>query len=158
MRNINKLPKFMPGQIVDLSYRSNNGLPNRILIHTVFTSRQHTGWMYRALSEITNETLILTEDAILQCMIHKDAQVYKNICIIKLYNDGWRFAGNYEKIRAQDNASRLALNDRIKNVAIRPALDVNGFPMDNKFGVWVRYYNQIDDVTVNNDDDMVIVK
>ena len=158
MRNINKLPKFMPGQIVDLSYRHGNGLPNRILIHTVFASRQHTGWMYRALSEITNETLILAEDAILCCMINKNAQVYKNISVIKLYNDGWRFAGNYDRDRAHDNASKLAVNDRIKNVAMKPALDANGAPIENKLGVWIRYYNQIDDVKVDDDSDMIMIK
>lgn len=162
MKKITSLPKFMPGQVIDLSYK-NKGLPNRILIKTVFIKEQNSGWMYEVYLENTGETSTLDEAFITNNMTKKESPVYKCREIINLYNDGWRFCGNLSIKEANLTAAKLATNRYIKNIILRHALNYHGCLVSDKYGMWIRYNNTInnDGTIVDNtavDTDIIIVK
>lgn len=162
MRNVTKLPKFMPGQVIDLSYK-NKGLPNRLLIQSVFTREQDNQWMYQCIIESTGESTILNEDFITSNMTRKESEVYKCKEIINLYNTGWRFCGNKSRSCAHSIASKHATNRYIRSIILRPALAPNGCLMQDHYGMWIRYNNTInDDGTVTMDgtvtSDVIIIK
>jgi hypothetical protein len=162
MKNITKLPKFMPGQVVDLSYK-NKGLPNRLLIQSVFIREQDNQWMYQCIIESTGESTILNEDFITNNMTHKESEVYKCKEIINLYNAGWRFCGNKSISTAHTIASKHATNRYIRGIILRPALDSKGCLLHNNYGMWIRYNNTInDDGTIIFDNefasDVIVIK
>lgn len=162
MKVINKLPKFMPGQVIDLSYKY-KGLPNRLLVKSVFTREQDNSWMYDVYLENLGEYTTVNEEFIIGNMTNKDMKVYKCTEIIKLYNDGWRYCGNFSITEAHNTACKLATNPHIKNVIIRHALDGRGCLKNGMHSIWIRYYNVInDDGTINNttceDKDTIIIK
>ena len=162
MKIINKLPKFMPGQVIDLSYKY-KGLPNRLLVKSVFTREQDDSWMYEVYLENLGECTALNEEFIVSNMTKKAMQVYKCSEIIKLYNDGWRYCGNFNSVEAHNTACKLATNPHIKNVIIRHGLNGRGCLENGMHGVWIRYYNIInDDGTIINidceDKDTIIIK
>lgn len=162
MKIINKLPKFMPGQVIDLSYR-HKGLPNRLLIKTVLINEHDDGWMYHVYLENIGECTTLDESFISGNCTSKTAQVYKCAEIIKLYADGWRFCGNYNDKEAYEFASKCATNRYIKDIILRPALDYRGCLMNGKKGMWLRYRNFINDdgTIIKNesiDKDIIVIK
>lgn len=162
MRNVTKLPKFMPGQVVDLSYKS-KGLPNRLLIQAVFTREHDNQWMYQCIIESTGESTTLNEDFIVANMTHKASEVYKCKEIINLYNTGWRFCGNKSKSTAHSIAGKHATNRYVRSIILRPALAPNGCLLQDHYGIWIKYNNIInDDGTVIMGDEMsndvVIIK
>ena len=159
MKKIDRLPRFMPGQVIDLSYK-HKGLPNRILIKTVYTREQDKGWMYAVYLENTGERTALDEDFIISHMTTKSTQVYRSPDVIKLYNDGWRFCGNFDKDTAFDMASKCATNIYIKDIILKPALNAKGCLVNNQYGMWIRYNTIINDngtITGNTEDSDVIV-
>lgn len=162
MKNIDKLPKFMPGQVIDLSYK-HKGLPNRLLIKTVFIREQDDQWMYEVFLENIGNVTTLNEDFIANNMTNKRTQVYKCTEVINLYNTGWRFCGNFDKESAQTVAAKYATNRWIKNIILRHALDSRGCLIANKYGMWIRHNDIInDDGTINGgndyDNDTIIIK
>ena len=162
MKNIAKLPQFMPGQVIDLSYKY-KGLPNRLLVKTVFINEQSNGWMYDVYLENIGEYTTLEEKFIQDNMTHKHMEVYRCAEIIKLYHNGWRFCGNFTEKSVNDIAAKIALNTHIRNVITRPALNGYGCLDNGKRGIWVKYYNIInDDGTINgtsaDDKDTIIIK
>lgn len=162
MKKITALPKFMPGQVIDLSYKS-KGLPNRLLIKSVFIREQDEWWMYECIIESTGEVTILSQNFIMENMSNKDFPVYKCAEIIKLYNDGWRFCGNKSRSTAHSIASKHATNRYIRGIILRPALAPNGCLMQDHYGMWIRYNNIINnDGTIIKDSelntDVIIIK
>ena len=150
MKNIARLPHFMPGQVIDLSYK-HKGLPNRLLIQSVFIREQDSGWMFQCIIESTGESTILDENFIVNNMTHKGSEVYKCKEVINLYNTGWRFCGNKSRSTAHSIASKHATNRYIRSIILRPALDGKGCLLQNNYGMWIRYNN-----TINNDGTIVI--
>lgn len=159
--NINKLPKFMPGQVIDLSYKY-KGLPNRILIKYVYIKEHCTQWMYNVHLENLNKDTILSESFIINNSINSNLKIYKHADIIKLYNDGWRFCGNREREDAKKIASKYATSNYINNVILRPAINYEGCLVNGSYGIWIKY-----NTTINNDgtiydncgcDDVIIIK
>lgn len=159
MNNITKLPRFMPGQVIDLSYKK--GLPNRILIKTVFIKEQSDEWLYEVYLENTGEITTLKQSIIVSSMTKKESPVYKCGEIINLYNSGWRFCGNFDVNEAHNIAAKIATSKYIKNVVLRHALNYHGCLVNDKYGIWIRYNNIInnDGTIINNDaTDVIIVK
>lgn len=162
MKVINKLPKFTPGQVIDLSYKL-NGLPNRLLIKSVFMRREDNCWMYEVCLESIGECTIINESFIVSSMTKKSLPVYKCAEIIRLYNDGWRYCGNFSSKEAHAVACKLATNEYIKNVITRHGLNYNGTIEKGTRGVWIKYYNTINnDGTIINamdeDKDTIVIK
>lgn len=162
MKNIARLPHFMPGQVIDLSYKS-KGLPNRLLIKSVFIREQDNQWMFECIIESTGESTVLNESFIVNNMTHKGSEVYKCKEIINLYNSGWRFCGNKSRSTAHSIASKHATNRYIRSIILRPALDSKGCLMNNHYGMWIRYNHTInDDGTIIFDrelsDDVIVIK
>lgn len=162
MKNITKLPKFMPGQVIDLSYK-HKGLPNRLLVKTVLIREQDNQWMYECIIESIDETTTLSEDFIINNMTRKASEVYKCNEVIKLYNAGWRFCGNFKRSQAHSIAGKHATNGYIRNIILRPALDSKGCLMNDYYGMWIKYGNIInDDGTITRDgvtaDDVIVIK
>lgn len=145
MKNITKLPRFMPGQVIDLSYK-NKGLPNRILVKAIFIREQNDEWMYEVLLENTGETTTLSQSIIINNMTERKAQVYKCANIINLYNNGWRFCGNFSRDSAHKTGGKYATNRYIKEIVLHPALDSRGCLINDKYGLWIRY-----NITINSD-------
>jgi hypothetical protein len=142
MKNITMLPKFMPGQVIDLSYK-HKGLPNRLLIQSVFIREQDNQWMYQCIIEGTGESTILNESFIVNNMTRKGSEVYKCKEVIALYNAGWRFCGNFKSSCAHSIAGKHATNRYIRSIILRPALDSRGCLLQNNYGMWIRYNNII---------------
>lgn len=162
MKNITKLPKYMPGQVIDLSYK-HKGLPNRLLIKAVFIREHDNQWQYECIIESLGEDTVLNEDFITSNMTRKGSEVYKHKEVINLYNNGWRFCGNLSRSTAHSIASKNATNRYIRDIILRPALDSRGCLMNDHYGMWIRYYNVInDDGTVINSgnvsDDVIVIK
>jgi hypothetical protein len=160
MKNITKLPRFMPGQVIDLSYKS-KGLPNRILIKTVFIREHNSTWIYEVFLENTGEVTSLDQDFIVANMTKKDREVYKCREIINLYNDGWRFCGNFGRTEAHKVAAQIATTEYVKNVILKPALDYRGVLINDKYGIWIRYNNIIYDngtINDNSNKDTIVIK
>ena len=161
MDQIKKLPRFMPGQVIDLSYR-NKGLPNRLLIKTVFVKEHSKEWLYEAFLENVGEITVLEESFIINNMTNKSAPVYKCNDVIRLYNDGWRFCGNYCKKTARKTAAKYSTSKYIKNIELRPALNPQGSLIQDKYGMWIKYYNTVTDngiiISGNSDDDVIVIK
>lgn len=160
MNNIDKLPRFMPGQVIDLSYK-NKGLPNRILIKTVFIREHNRTWLYEVYLENTGEVTTLDENFIKENMTTRSREVYKCRVVINLYNEGWRFCGNFGRTEAHKLAAQIATTNHIKNVILKPALDYRGVLINDKYGIWIRHNNIInDDGTVNDDgkNDIIVIK
>ena len=162
MKNVTRLPKFMPGQVIDLSYK-NKGLPNRILIKTAYVTEQSDGWMYEVYLENTGEFSRINEEFISTNMTHKASAVYKCKEIIGLYGSGWRFCGNFDKSTAHTIAGKHATNRYINNIMLRPALKPDGSLLNDYYGMWIKYHNIInDDGTIINSDvtntDIIVIK
>ena len=151
----------MPGQVIDISYR-HKGLPNRLLIKSVFVREQDTEWMYSVYLENVGESTILPQKFIIDNMASKDAKVYKCADVIKAYSDGWRFCGNYCKGTAHSTAAKYSTNKYIKNIILKPALDPQGCLINNKYGIWIRYNSTISDsgiiTSTDADTDVIIIK
>lgn len=162
MKNITKLPKFMPGQVIDLTYK-HKGLPNRLVIKTVFIHEQSDQWMYEVFLENIGEFTTLNENFITINMTCKSARVYKCAEIINLYNNGWRFCGNFTKKTAHSTASKYATNKYINSIILRHALDNSGCLLNDMYGMWIKYNTIINDdgtiVTCECDDkDTIVIK
>lgn len=162
MGKITSLPKFMPGQVIDISYRG-DGLPDRLMIVSVFIRQQDTQWMYSCIKESTGETITAEQSVIIDRMSDKGAKVYRTREIITMYGDGWRFCGNFKKSCAHAIAGKNADNPIIKNIILKPALNGNGDLLPNHYGAWIRYHNMISDdgkfisgANAQNDDIIVI--
>lgn len=162
MKLITNLPRFMPGQVIDLSYKS-KGLPNRILIKTVFIREQNDSWLYEVVLENTGELTTLDQNFIVANMTEKRTQVYKCRDIINLYNDGWRFCGNFNKADASKVGAQYATNKHIKDIILKPALNSRGCLVHDQYGMWIRYYWTInsDGTVIDNtatDTDTIVIK
>lgn len=148
-KEIVALPKFMPGQVIDLSYKTNT-LPERVLIVSVFTRRQDTQWMYSCLTESTGETVTIDQSTMIQKMTDKSAKVYQCGEIINMYNAGWRFCGNYKSDFAHGIATNTAKDACIKSLILKPALNGAGNTLPGHYGMWVKFHNMI-----NNDGEFI---
>lgn len=163
MKNITKLPRFMPGQVIDISYK-NSGLPNRLLIKSVSVKEQDSEWMYECFIESIGTVASINESFIVSNATNKNLQVYKCAEVIKLYNDGWRFCGNFNEADAHKIASKNAINRYIKHIILRPALNTDGCLKNGYYGIWVKYNNTIncDGTIVDNNSggsrDTIVIK
>lgn len=150
MKKITSLPKYALGQIIDLSYK-HGGMPNRILVLTVFIREQDSQWQYEVLMENTGEKATVSEEFITSRRSAKSSGVYRNPDVVKRIEEGWRFCGNFEEAAAQANAKCIAENEGIANVRLYPALSYNNTYLNGQFGIWIRYVNTIyDDGRVHN--------
>lgn len=148
-----KLPKFIPGQVIDLSYKSGN-FPVRVLVQSVRMSIRDKVWMYDIYLESTKNIETVSEKFLTDNMTNKKSKVYNCDEIIKLYADGWRFCGNFSENIAHETASKFATNRLIRNIILKPALNYYGSSMTGKYGIWIRYYNIINnDGTISNVDE-----
>lgn len=161
---INKLPKFSPGQVIDISYRY-NGLPLRLLIKSVYMSIGNNEWKYNCCKEDDLRNVALFESFIINNKINDSKAVYKHNDVVGLYRDGFRFCGNHkDKHIAYNNGARYATNNNIRNVILKPALDANGEPIDDGYGIWIKYNNHIDnDGTIfsesnSHNNDIIVIK
>lgn len=162
MNVITRLPKFMPGQVIDLSYKY-KGLPNRLLIKSVFVREQDEQWMYECIIESTGDITVLSQSFISNNMINKELEIYKCKEVISLYSTGWRFCGNFSRSHAHSIAGKHATNRYIKGIILRPALDPKGRLYKDNYGMWIKYDNIIsNDGTINRgselSDDVIVVK
>ena len=135
------LPKFYPGEVVDLSYK-NGGLPNRIQIERVILGRE-LNWNYEVILENLGEVTNMEEPFILDRMVNTNAEVYKVDEIVNRYAQGWRFCGNYTYTNAHETGRKLANNNNIDGVRIYDARNPSGTLVvgsnpKNK-GLWIRY-------------------
>lgn len=135
-------PKFMPGEVIDLSYKSNN-LPNRIFIKRVRMDVSDKGWMYDILLENSGDTTAVEESFIEERMTHKLAKVYSEPYVLDLYSQGFRFAGNYDESEALKIAKSLKGNSSLLNIQIHPAFYPSGLEWKSKRAIWIRYHQII---------------
>lgn len=142
---IKSIPKYNPGDVVDLSYK-NGGLPNRILVTCVFWRPGDKQWMYRVLMENTGKDSILDETFITARASKKTSPVYGNPDIVNRIASGWRFCGNYDTDTAIANGKLIAENTAIKNVKLWPALNYNNQLIKGQKGIWIVWNS-----TINND-------
>lgn len=142
---IKTVPKYSPGEVVDLTYK-NGGLPNRIIITCSFWRQGDKRWMYKVFMESTGEYSVLDETFISARASKKTAPVYKNPDIMRRISEGWRFCGNFEAETALANGKLIAENEMIKNVRLYPALDRNNQFLKGQNGIWIIYKH-----TISND-------
>lgn len=142
---IKTMPRYSPGEVVDLTYK-NGGLPNRIIVTCSFWRQGDKQWMYKVFMESTGEYSVLDETFISARASKKTAPVYKNPDIMRRISEGWRFCGNFEAETALANGKLIAENEMIKNVRLYPALDRNNQFLKGKNGIWIIYKH-----TISND-------
>ena len=150
LKEIKVLPKFKLGEVLDLSY-THGGLPNRIIIDSVGMRKQNTEWVYGVTMENNGESTQMAESFIAQRMSYKKSSVYENPEIIKRYDDGWRFCGNFPANVANANAKMIAESSAISSVRLYRAIDSHNRFDPDKMGIWIKYINVInDDGTITN--------
>jgi hypothetical protein len=137
-------PKFIPGQVIDLSYK-HGGLPNRIKIAQVMLSSVEAGYTYNVALESTKEITNMNEQFILDRACHKGAPVYSLDTIRKRYERGWRFCGNYYDGVAVDKAKDIAKSHQVAHVRITEAYYPDGNFVYGQCAVWLQYKNPIAD-------------
>lgn len=142
MRNIKELPKFMPGEVIDLSYRTNI-LPNRILIKQAKITEFSEGWLYDIVLENSGDTTTMEESFIEERMTHKSRKVYSVKYVQDLYESGFRFCGNFIRQDATRFAKNIKDNKTILNIQIHPGFYPGGDLIMGQNGVWIRYHKII---------------
>lgn len=145
MKAITTTPAFAIGEVIDLSYK-NGGLPNRIIIDSVFMREGDTEWMYGVTMECTGGNTTMKQSFIKERKSKCTSAVYKNPDIIKRYREGWRYCGNFDIDAANANGKMIAQRDDVEGVRLYPALDSSNRLMRGKMGVWIKYkYTIYDD-------------
>lgn len=133
-----KLPKFNAGEAYFLSHKS--GAPVRIVIEAVYRKSTSKEWMYCIYSEANGCKPTYVSESILSDRVSKHSSpVYKMPDIVKRIEDGFRFAGNYEKDDAIARGEEFARNSNIVSVLLHQALDSLGNPIDGKYGIWIKW-------------------
>lgn len=157
MSKITTIPEFYPGQVIDLSYKTNN-MPNRILIRAVYREEQHKEWMYKAITETNSnnddDVAIFAESFIKERRTNHSYPVYKSNIIKQRIKDGFRFCGNYQLYEARARGENLKSDKRIEKIIMYPALDYRGVLIPDQAGLWVKYTTVItDNGNVDNQSD-----
>lgn len=140
---IKSVPKYSPGDVIDLSYK-NGGLPNRILVTCTFWRREDKQWMYKVFMENTGEYSVLDETFIASRASKQSTPVYKNPTVLSRIAEGWRFCGNFDTDTANANGKLIAENDLVKHVRLWPAINYNNQYIQGQMGIWIIYKNTID--------------
>lgn len=147
---IKSVPKYSPGEVIDLSYK-NGGLPNRIIITCAFWRCGDTQWVYKVFMESTGDYSVLDETFITTRITKHRASVYNDVKIQKRISDGWRFCGNFEEEVAIANGKLIAENERVANVRLWPALDPQSKYIKGWKGVWIKWSSIISNDGTFND-------
>lgn len=140
---IKSVPKYSPGDVIDLSYK-NGGLPNRILVTCTFWRREDKQWMYKVFMESTGEYSVLDETFIASRESKKSSPVYKNPTVLSRIAEGWRFCGNFDTDTATANGKLIAENDLVNHVRLWPAINYKNQYIQGQMGIWIIYKNTID--------------
>jgi hypothetical protein len=141
---VKNLPKYAPGNVVDLTYKSEDSLPNRIKINAVYMREQDKCWMYNVTLENTGSDTSMSEPFISERKAKQTAPVYQSQEIMERYARGWRFCGNYPMPKATAMGEKMAANINIANIVLYPALNPMGVLISGSYGVWIRYAHIID--------------
>lgn len=131
-------PKYDLSNVIDLRF-SRDTMPDRIYIHAVFMKESDVEWMYKVYSEKSNGYITLPESHINKFISKKDKPCYNNEVIKELYENGFRFCGNYKKDTAVNKANSMVSANYIKHIMLVEAFDKNGSIMPDNYGIWVQY-------------------
>jgi hypothetical protein len=143
-------PKYHVGDVIDIRY-SKDELPNRIVVYMVYFKDGCQEWMYQCYSEKNyNKLVYLTESYIDKLKSRKTAKCYEHPMIQDLYKKGYRFCGNGKEETMRHKAISLQSAKYISNIILCDAISKNGELVDGELGLWIRYYNPIEDTTFRN--------
>jgi hypothetical protein len=142
-------PKFNIKDVIDLRFSKDN-MPDRIYIHAIFIKESDTEWMYKVLSEKSNGYITLPESYINKFFSKKERPCYDNEVVKELYDNGFRFCGNYKKDTAINKANSIKSANYIKHIILAEAIDKNGNPMVGYLGLWVQYNTIISNEYASN--------
>lgn len=134
-----KLPMFAPADIIDLSYKRIEALPNRIRIMAVYLRESDGEWHYQAICETTGDNIVMSESFISERMANHQCNIYHIEPIKSLYASGYRWAGNYPDFIAEDKAKKLIPLDNIRDIKLHTAFDTTGGAITGCLGIWIRY-------------------
>lgn len=152
-----KAPLFDAGEAYYLSHKS--GAPARIVIEAVYKKATSKEWMYSIYSEANGCKPTYVPESILQQRVSRHCGlVYKNPNIIKRFEDGYRFAGNYNRDDAIRVGEEFAHNSSIASVWLHPALDGKGEPIEGQYGVWIKWDCVITGDSLNEVADTIRIK
>lgn len=138
-------PKYQPGEVIDLTYKTEGSLPNRIFVKTVYCREQDCQWLYEVILENTGCKTTMTEAFINERKANRTASVYKTQEIMERYTKGYRFCGNEAQVHAIVLAEKLKSNSSIAAIMLYPALDPTGRLIKDSYGIWIKYNHIIDD-------------
>lgn len=139
-----KTPKYDVCSVIDLRHKDNSELPDRIYIDMVYWKDGCEEWMYACTSERNEGHLIyLTESYINKYRSKKTAQCYDNDIVRDMYNQGFRFCGNFDTGVALQKANRLRMAQYIKHIVLNDAVAPDGNILSGQSGLWVKYHRTI---------------
>lgn len=138
-------PRFAPADVIDLSYRHLEALPNRLIIRMVYMKVDSCEWMYDTITETSGDckSVQMKESFIVDRMCNKFATAYKDPFVIKMYEEGYRWAGNFPTFIATDKAKKLIPLDNISSIMLYDAVRSTGGKMNDYLGIWVKYNTTI---------------
>ena len=136
-------PKYNVGDIIDLRF-TNGTMPDRIYIHLVYMKVGSTEWMYHVLSEKASKNIYMSESDITKFVSTKEAKCYNNPVIKDLYDNGYRFCGNYKRDTAFNKAHSMMNAGYIKHIILAEAVSHENNPLPDYLGLWVQYNTVID--------------
>ena len=152
-----KAPLYDAGESYYLSHKS--GAPARICIEAVYKKATSKEWMYSIYSEANECKPTYVPESMLQQRISKHTTpVYKNPDVVKRLEDGYRFAGNYDKDTAINRGKAFASDSNIISVLLHPALDGSGNPIDGQYGIWIKWSCVITGNGINDIADTIRIK
>lgn len=150
-------PLFNAGETYYLSHRS--GAPARIFIEAVYKKATSKEWMYCIYSEANEcKPTYVPESALSKRVSKHSTPVYKNPDVVNRLDDGYRFAGNYDKETAINRGKAFAGDSNIVSVLLHPALDGSGNPIENQYGIWIKWSCVITGNGMNEVGDTIRIK
>ena len=154
----NRPPKYNAGSTYFLS--SVTGLPARVFIDIVYKKARSTEWMYGIYSEANpKRDLVFVSESMLSERVSKhSSKVYKLPEIIDRIDNGYRFCGNYELDMATQRGKEYAKNSNIASVMLYKAINSNGDPIDNCYGLWIKWNDPINEDGKSDDQIKIRIK
>lgn len=137
--NINKAPLYEAGSTYFLSHK--HGLPAKIYIEAVYKKAMSKEWMYCIYSEANNckQPTYIPESVLSSRISKHSSRVYKLPEIERRIEDGYRFCGNEKLENATKKGKEFASNSNICSVMLHPAVDSNGNPIPDVYGIWIKW-------------------
>lgn len=139
-----KAPKYELKTIIDLRF-SNTEMPDRIFIRMAYIKDTSKGWWYEVFSEKKDGIIYISESDINRLISKKDDACYDNPIIKELYENGFRFCGNYKRDTAINRANSMKDARYIKHIILAEAINKDGMTLPDYLGLWVQYNATLSD-------------